>query len=379
MRSRIRRSAVGIGVPAAVIIAALTLTLAVGARASSSPTPLLGTAANFSVLAGSAVTNTGPTVLASELGVSPGTAITGFPPGIAHGATHSADAGASGAQNNLTIAYNDAAADKTTSTVPDVGNIGGETLTAGVYASASSMLVDGTLTLNGAGNPNAVFVFKTGSTVVTGSASKVVLENGAQACNVYWQVGSSATLGTDSTFVGTVMALTSITATTDVTVDGGLLARNGAVTLDSDTITPTSCTTTVSAKPVVAPPTTSTTTRTSGGSGSSSGGKPHGATKPGAGTTTTTTTTTTTSRSSTSERIHLPGGDCGCALGTKYVKLATSNYAHVTVNQSTGVARFRVAAGHYGVFTCDLQHGDKVIVVHFTVKPTKSSTVPCVA
>ena len=190
MRSRIRRSAVGIGVPAAVIIAALTLTLAVGARASSSPTPLLGTAANFSVLAGSAVTNTGPTVLASELGVSPGTAITGFPPGIAHGATHSADAGASGAQNNLTIAYNDAAADKTTSTVPDVGNIGGETLTAGVYASASSMLVDGTLTLNGAGNPNAVFVFKTGSTVVTGSASKVVLENGAQACNVYWQVGS---------------------------------------------------------------------------------------------------------------------------------------------------------------------------------------------
>jgi ice-binding like protein len=370
---------VGIGIPAAIVIAALTLTLAGGASAGSSTTPLLGTAANFSVLAGSAVTNTGPTVLASELGVSPGAAITGFPPGLARGATHSADAVASGAQNDLTIAYNDAAADKTTTTVPDVGNIGGETLTAGVYASASSMLVNGTLTLNGAGNPNAVFVFKAGSTIVTGSASKVLLENGAQACNVYWQVGSSATLGTDSSFVGTVMALTSITATTDVTIDGRLLARNGAVTLDSDTIAPTSCTTTVSTKPVVAPPTTSTTTHTSGGSGSSSAGKSHGATQRGAGTTTTTTTTTTASRSLTSDRIHLPSSDCGCAPGTKYVKLATSKYAHVTVNQSTGVARFRVAAGHYGVFTCDLQYGDKVIVVHFAVKPTKSSAVPCVA
>jgi hypothetical protein len=363
MRSRIRRSAVGIGVPAAAVIAALTLPLAVGASATSSTTPQLGTAAGFSVLAGSAVTNTGPTVLASELGVSPGTAITGFPPGIAHGATHSADAAASGAQNDLTIAYNNAAAAKTTATVPDVGNIGGETLTAGVYGSASSMLVDGTLTLNGAGNPSSVFIFKAGSTVVTGSASRVVLENGAQACNVYWQVGSSATLGTDSAFVGTVMALTSITATTGVTIDGRLLARNGAVTLDSDTIAPTSCTTTVSTKPVVAP--TTSTTRTSGGKGSHGGG--------------TTTTTTITSRSTRSGRIHLPSTDCGCVRGTKYVKLATSKYAHVTVSQSTGVARFRVDAGHYGVFTCDLQHGDKVIVVHFTVKPTKSSTVPCVA
>jgi hypothetical protein len=377
MRSRIRRSAVGVGVAAAAVIAVLTLTLAGGASASSSSTPLLGTAADFSVLAGSAVTNTGPSVLASELGVSPGTAISGFPPGLAHGATHSADAVASGAQNNLTIAYNDAAAAKTTNTVPDVGNIGGETLVPGVYASASSMLVNGTLTLNGGGNPNSVFIFKTGSTIVTGSASKVILENGAQACNVYWQVGSSATLGTDSTFVGTVMALTSISATTGVTVDGALLARNGAVTLDSDTISPTSCTTTVSPKPVIAP-TSSTTTHTStGGSSSGSGGKSHGATKPGTGTTTTTTTTTT--RSSTSGRINLPGTDCGCAAGTRYVKLATSRYAHVTVDQSTGVAQFTVASGHYGVFTCDLQHGDKVIVVHFTVKPTKASTVPCVA
>jgi len=352
---------VGIGVSAAAVIAALTLSLAVGASATSSTTPQLGTAASFSVLGGSTVTNTGPTVLASQLGVSPGTAITGFPPGIAHGARHSADAAASGAQNDLTIAYNDAAAAKTTGTVPDVGNIGGRTLTAGVYGSASSMLVDGTLTLNGAGNPASVFIFKAGSTIVTGSASRVVLENGAQACNVYWQVGSSATLGTNSTFVGTVMALTSITATTDVTVDGRLLARNGAVTLDSDTIAPTSCTTTVSTKPVIAP--TTSTTRTSGGKGSRGG----------------TTTTTITSRSTRSGRIHLPGSDCGCARGTKYVKLATSKYAHVTVNQSTGVARFRVDAGHYGVFTCDLQHGDKVIVVHFTVKPTRSSAAPCVA
>jgi hypothetical protein len=205
----------------------------------------------------------------------------------------------------------------------------------------------------------------------------VVLENGAQACNVYWQVGSSATLGTDSTFVGTVMALTSITATTHVTVDGRLLARNGAVTLDSDTIAPTSCTTTVVTKPVVAP--TTSTTHTSGGGGSSGGGNSHGgARKPGAGGgTVTTTTTTTTWRYARSERIQLPRSDCGCARGTRYVELTSSKYAHITVNQSTGVARFKVDAGHYGVFTCDMQHGDKVIVVHFTVKPPRSSTVPC--
>jgi hypothetical protein len=227
----------------AVTAAAIGLAVPSASAGTAASPPTLGTAGPYSVLAGSTVTNTGPSVLSGELGVSPGSA-------MAHGAKHAADAQSSQAQNDLTIAYNDAASAKTTTTIPDVGNIGGETLTPGVYTSASSMMLTGTVTLNGAGNPNAIFIFQAGSTVVTASSSRVVLENGAQACNVYWQVGSSATLGTSSTFVGTLMALTSATVTTGVTVDGRVLARNGAVTLDSDTFLPTSCTTTVTPKPV---------------------------------------------------------------------------------------------------------------------------------
>ncbi len=201
----------------------------------------LGTAGGFAALAGSAVTNTGPSTLNGELGVSPGTAITGFPPGTVNGAVHAADAAAAQAQSDLTTAYNDAAGRTPALTVS--GDLGGLTLTSGVYKSSSSLGLTGQLTLDAQGNPNAVFVFEAGSTLTTASASSIQLINGAQACNVYWQIGSSATLGTTSVFAGNILAYTSVSLNNGVTVQGRVLARNGAVTLINDTITPPQCTT----------------------------------------------------------------------------------------------------------------------------------------
>jgi hypothetical protein len=196
----------------------------------------LGTAGSFAVLAASTVTNTGPTTINGDLGLSPGTSVTGFPPGFVNGTQHVADAVALQAKNDLTAAYNDAAGRPTTATVPV--ELGGTTKTPGVYDSpAGTFGITGTLTLDAQGDPNAVFVFKAASTLITASASGVNLVNGARASNVFWLVGSSATLGTYSILRGNVLALTSITVTTGVTVDGRALARNAAVTLDSDTIT----------------------------------------------------------------------------------------------------------------------------------------------
>jgi hypothetical protein len=194
----------------------------------------LGTAGNFAVLGGSTVTNTGPSVVNGDLGVSPGTAVTGFPPGVVSGTVHAGDATAAQAQADLTTAYNDAAGRTPATTVS--GDIGGQTLTPGVYNSASSLGITGTLTLDGQGDPNAVFIIQTGSTLITAAASAVNLINRAQAANVFWQVGSSATLGTNSTFSGNILALTSITVTTGVKIFGRALARNGAVTLDTNVI-----------------------------------------------------------------------------------------------------------------------------------------------
>src|ERR1700691_3500398 len=214
----------------------------------------LGTAGSFAVLAGTTVTNTGPSVISGDLGVSPGTAVTGFPPGIvSNGTIHSADGVAGGAQSDLTTAYNDAAGRSPTANVPAF--IGaGQTITPGVYKASSSLDVGGALTLGAGGDPNAVFIFQAPSTLITDSASSVILTNGAQACNVFWQVGSSATLGTSSDFAGSVLALTSISVNTGDTIPGRALARNGAVTLADDTITSPTCATT--------PPPTQTPTST---------------------------------------------------------------------------------------------------------------------
>jgi len=196
------------------------------------------TAGDFAVLAGSTVTNTGSSVINGNVGVSPGTAITGFfPPGIVNGTIHSNDAVAIQAQIDLTNAYIDL--ENRTPTQNLTGfDLGGQTLTAGVYRFDDAAELNGTLTLNGQNDPNSVFIFQIGSTLITGSNSSVVLINGAQGSNVFWQVGSSATLGTNTVFVGNILALTSITLNTGATIIcGSALARNGAVTLDSNTIT----------------------------------------------------------------------------------------------------------------------------------------------
>jgi len=217
--------------------------------ASAIPAPIdLGTAGSFSVLAGSTATNTGPTVISADagvggnLGVSPGTAVTGFPPGIVTppGTIHAADAVAAQAQSDLTIAYNTAAGRPCDVNLTGT-DLGGLTLTSGVYCFSTSAQLTGTVTLNAEGNPDAEFIFQIGSTLTTASNSTVALVNGAQACHVFWQVGSSATLGTGTTFSGTIMALASITANTGADVEGRLLARTGAVTMDSNVIHTPAC------------------------------------------------------------------------------------------------------------------------------------------
>ena len=197
----------------------------------------LGTAATYGVLAGSTVTSTGATIVNGNLGVSPGTSVTGFPPGIVvpPGVIHSADASAAQAQLDLTTAYNAVAG---TPTLVDLTgtNLGGLTLTPGVYGFSSSAQLTGTLTLDAQGNPNALFLFKIGSTLTTASGSSVAVINGGSGCNVYWQIGSSATLGTGTSLLGNILALASITMNTGATLGGRALARTGAVTLDGSTV-----------------------------------------------------------------------------------------------------------------------------------------------
>jgi hypothetical protein len=220
-----------------------------GSPAFAQTAPSLGSAQSFAVLGGSTVTNTGPTTITGDLGVSPGAAVTGFPPGLVSGGTiHAADAVALAAQNSVTTAYNSLASQACTLDLTGQ-DLGGKTLTPGVYCFSTSAQLTGTLTLNSLGNAAAVFVFKIGSTLTTASASSVVMINGGSACNVFWQVGSSATAGTTTSFIGNVLALTSITLTTGVHMIGRALARNGAVTLDSNVITNAACLVPVPALP----------------------------------------------------------------------------------------------------------------------------------
>src|SRR6202035_597763 len=188
---------------------------------------------SFAVLGGSTVTNTAtPTTVNGNLGVSPGSAVTGFPPGVVTGGTiHAADTVAAQAQTDLTTTYDNLAG---TSCGLDLSgqDLGGKTLTPGVYCFSTSAQLTGTLTLDAQRNPNARFVFEIGSTLTTASAASVLLINGGSNCGVFWQVGSSATLGTGTALLGSIVALTSITLNTGASVSGRVLARNGAVTLD---------------------------------------------------------------------------------------------------------------------------------------------------
>lgn len=217
----------------------VTLVLIVLPTTAQAASVGLGTDNSFAVLAATTVTNTGSSVIGGDLGLSPGTSVTGFPPGLVHGTIHTADGVALQAQNDLTTAYNDAAGRSSTGAIS--ADLAGRTLTPGVYTSASSLGLSGDLTLNGGGNPNAVFVFQAGSTLTAGSGSRVLLIGGASPCNVFWQVGSSATIGVGSEFVGNILALTSITMNTGATLNGRALARNGAVTLDTNVITKSVC------------------------------------------------------------------------------------------------------------------------------------------
>jgi LPXTG-motif cell wall-anchored protein len=237
------RSACKIAVP--VLLASTLVLVVAGNSASASivPTVNLATAANYSVIGGQTVTNTGPSVLGLGLAVHPGTSAPGFPPGIVLGATDINNAVALQAESDLTAAYLDAASRPVefTQTNPDLVGV---TLAPGVYeATAKAPLsLSGQLVLDGQGNPNAVFIFQTDSTLITGSGSSIVLLNGASECNIFWQIGSSATLATGSVFVGNILALTSVSVQTGVVVHGRALARNGSVTLDTDTFSVPDCT-----------------------------------------------------------------------------------------------------------------------------------------
>ena len=283
-----------------VVVLAMVALMAETTAEAAGPGPVgRGTAADFAVLGGSTVTNTGPTVLTGDLGLSPGTSITGFPPGTVNGTIHQTDAAALQAQKDLTTAYDDAAGRTSTATIS--ADLGGQTLTPGVYKGAPSLHLTGTLTLDGQGDKNAVFIFQTpASTLITASGSRVVLIGEAQACNIIWQVGSSATLGSGSFFKGNILALQSITVNTGTTVDGSTLARNAAVTLDDNTISTAACS---------GAPTTATT---------GPGGGTTATTGPGGGTTATTgpgggVTTTTGDRRTTASTI--PGGGTTTTTG----------------------------------------------------------------
>jgi hypothetical protein len=206
--------------------------------------PRLGTAANYAVMAATTITNTGPTIVTRNMALSPGTAVTGFPPGVVIGQVDAgSDADAILAHTELVTAYDDAAAETTTVNLTGT-DLGGLTLTPGTYTFDDAAELTGTLTLDGQGSTNATFIFQIGSTLTTASNSMVSLINGAGGCAVFWQVASSATLGTTTSFQGTIMAMASISMNTSATIGvGGLnpggraLARTGAVTLDSNVIT----------------------------------------------------------------------------------------------------------------------------------------------
>ncbi|MCW2753230.1 MAG: hypothetical protein JWQ32_641 [Marmoricola sp.] len=276
-----------------LLIAALLTATATSAHAAD-PEVGLGTAARSAVLAGTTVTNTGLSVITGDLGLSPGSSVTGFPPGLLLGTQHVADAVALQAKKDLTTAYNDAAGRpmKTDVTGKDLA---GMTLTPGVYEASKAMALTGALTLNAQGNPASVFIFKAGSTLITGPNSTVRFINGGSSCNVFWQVGSSATLNTATQFIGTIMAHTSATLGTTARLQGRVMAMTGAVTLHSNVITAPQCdspTTPDTATPTIGATATSPATGSTGtvSTGGSPGATANPSTPTGTGTPTRPTT-----------------------------------------------------------------------------------------
>lgn len=222
-----------------VVVAKAATSKDVTAPAAIVPTVGLGSAASFAVLAGSTITNTGPTTISGDIGLHPGTAVTGFGSVTQTGTLHVADAVASGAKSALATAYDDAAARPSSIIATELG---GQTLLPGVYSSASGTFgVTGALILDGQNDPSAVWIFQTASTLITAVGSSVAFINGGSYCNVFWKVGSSATIQAATQFKGTIMALSSITLVTGARVDGRALARNGAVTMDTNVVTRAAC------------------------------------------------------------------------------------------------------------------------------------------
>ncbi len=227
-----------------LLLVGTAVTLAIGMLANgqtafaAGPTPVgLGTAGSFAVLAGTGITNTGATTITGDVGSFSNPAETGFGTVVLKGTNHAGDAVTQGAKGALGTAYTDAAG-RTPSTVITGGILAGKTLVGGVYnAGGFTLNLTGTLTLDGQNDPNSVWIIQAPSDLITASGSSVKLINGASSCHVFWQVTSSATLGSGSTFMGTILALTSITVASGATINGAVLARNGDVTLIGDTIT----------------------------------------------------------------------------------------------------------------------------------------------
>jgi hypothetical protein len=258
---------------AALTLVAMFSFAAVPAAASAAVN--LATVQPFVVLGGSTVTNTGPSVLNGDLGVAPGTELEGFGlPAVVNGATHNNDGVAQQAKLDLATAYDVAAGEPSPPSKDMTGiDLGSKTLLAGVYNFSSSAQLTGQLTLDAQGDPNAEFIFQIGSTLTTASASSVILTNGASPCNVYWQIGSSATLDSGTNFIGNVMALTDITLNDAVTVTGRVLARNGQISLINDTLNRPECATGSEETPTGSTPPT-TNPGGDAGSGGSGGSTP---------------------------------------------------------------------------------------------------------